>query len=179
MNLSEHFLKRKNDRWLREDHLREVRFAPLTEARDVGILFMEEEGGQQALNRWIEQLAAERKRVRAFTYFEKPHSNPYQFKFDFLTPKEISLFGEIRNEKASQFIDFRFDYLFCTAKHILLPFEYMLLRSQARCKVGFHQEGKEHLFDLMIEAAPETSYADLLKQMHEYTLKISESVKAV
>ena len=177
MKLSEYFLKRKNDRWLRDDHLREVRFAPLADVRDVGILFMEEEGGQQALNKWVDQLTAAQKRVRAFSYFDRPHSNPYQFKFDYLVPKEITLFGGLQNEKMQQFIDFRFDYLFCVARHISLPFEYVLLRSQARCKVGFHQEGKEHLFDLMIEAAPEIPYSDLLKQMQEYTQKISESVK--
>lgn len=176
MKLSEFFLQRKNDQWLRREPPRESVMMPLPEARDIGILFLEEEGEQQALNQFVDTLVKDHKRVRALTYFERVHSNPYQFKFDYFTQKDISMLGEVRSEKFSQFIDFRFDYLFCVSRQVFLPFEYILMRCNAKFRVGFHQEGKEHLFDLMIQPQPDASLQMLLAQLYEYTQKISLSL---
>jgi len=176
MNLSEYFLQRKNARWRRRSQPRQTVMMPLPEAKNIGILFLEEEGHQQALNRFVDRLVWDHKRVRALTWFEKFHSNPYQFKFDFFTQKEISWLGNIKNEKVSQFIDFRFDYLFCVSRQVFLPFEYILMRSNARFRVGFFEEGKEHLFDLMIQPPSDAPLQALLEQMYEYTQKISLSL---
>jgi hypothetical protein len=57
-------------------------------AKDVGVLFSDELVGESAaINGFVEQLQREGKRVRALTFFERPHSNPYAFKFDFLPKK--------------------------------------------------------------------------------------------
>ncbi len=166
-------MQRKNAQWLRKAPVREAMPVVLTAAKDIGILFLEEEGQHQALNQFVDGLTRDSKRVRALTFFEKFHSNPYQFKFDYFIRKEISPFGTIRSEKVSQFTDFRFDYLFCVSRQVFLPFEYILLHSKARFRVGFHQQGREQLFDLMIEAKPEAPLPELLQQMYEYTQKIS------
>lgn len=176
MKLSDYFLQRKNNQWSQAHPARESVMVPLPEARDIGILFLEEEGQQQALNQFVDGLVRDHKRVRALTYFDRPHSNPYQFKFDYFTQKEISMLGEVRNEKFSQFIDFRFDYLFCVSRQVSLPFEYILMRCNAKFRVGFYEEGKEHLFDLMIQPQEDASLKDLLTQLYEYTQKISLSL---
>ncbi|MDJ1473261.1 hypothetical protein QNI19_32385 [Cytophagaceae bacterium DM2B3-1] len=176
MKIADYFLKRKTDQLIRKGRLQEAVMVPIPEVKDIGILFLEEEGQHQALNQFVEGLMKDHKRVRALTFFENYHSNPYQFKFDFFTKKEISLFGDIQNEKVSQFIDFRFDYLFCVSRQVFLPFEYILMQSHAKFRVGFHEEGKEYLFDLMVEPPQDASLQTLLAQLYEYTQKISLSL---
>ncbi len=176
MGISDYFLRRKNAQWLRRHPTRELVMMPLPEAKDIGILFSEESVDQASLEAFVARLIKEGKRVRALTYFETTHSYPYQFKVDSFIKKEISLFGDIRNEKVSQFMEFRFDYLFCVTQQDFLPFDYILIHANAKIRVGMYQAGKENLFDLMIQPQAETPVSEWLDQIYEYTHKISLSL---
>lgn len=177
MRLSDYFLQQKYARWRRKHPLREAVMVAYAAAKDVGVLFWDDETGQAHLNRFVERLAKDGKRVRALTYFEHPHSNPYQFKFDYFTRKEISPWGQIRNEKVSQFMDFPFDYLFCVTRHDFPPFDHILLQCRAKFRIGFHRPAKEDTLDFMFDA-PEGDAADPLQQLYEYTNKLSSSIYA-
>ncbi len=147
---------------------------PYHAAKDVGVLFNDSHVGESAaINGFVEQLQREGKRVRALTFFERPHSNPYAFKFDYFTKKELTPFGNIRNEKVDQFTGFAFDYLFCISQEAFLPFDTILLKSRARFRVGTYVPGKEKYFEVMVKAAGGASLAASLDQMYQYTLLLT------
>jgi hypothetical protein len=143
-------------------------------AKDVGVLFSDELVGESAaVNGFVEQLQREGKRVRALTFFERPHSNPYAFKFDYFTKKELTPFGNIRNEKVDQFTGFAFDYLFCINQEAFLPFDTILLKSRAKFRVGTYVPGKEKYFEVMVKPADGAMLAACLDQMYQYTLLLT------
>jgi hypothetical protein len=144
------------------------------DAKFVGVLFNDEFADQyKVLNAFVKQLQDDGKRMRALTYFERVHSNPYDFPFDSFIKKDISPLGKIKNEKVSQFIDFDFDYLFCINLQSFPPFDYIMLQSKARCRVGLHHPGKEALFELMVKPLEGDSLEVLLEQMYRYAKALS------
>ncbi len=142
--------------------------------KDIGVLFSDSLAEQTgAINAFISRLQQEGKRVRALTYFERPHSHGYTFKFDYFTKKELTPFGSIRNEKVDQFTDFAFDYLFCINQEDFLPFDTLLLKSKAKFRVGTYVPGKEKYFEVMVKSAGDASLAACIDQMYQYTLLLT------
>src|SRR5690606_38211828 len=111
-------------------------------ARAVGILFSDMADDHQAINKFVKRLKDEGKRVKALTYFEQMHSNGYDFNFDYFTREQITTTGKITSDKVDQFIDSDFDHLFCITRDSFLPFDYILLKSKAKCRIGMYLDDK-------------------------------------
>jgi hypothetical protein len=142
---------------------------PYPQARQIGLLFINErEEDYAAINRFVQKLAREGKKVTALTYFEHPQSNGYDFYFDSFTKEQISATGVINSDKVERFIETDFDYVFCINKYSFLPFDYILLRSKAKCRVGMYLEEKPECFELMIRPRQEDTLEGLLDQLLTY-----------
>jgi hypothetical protein len=142
---------------------------PYTEARQVGILFASErEEDYTVINKFVQRLAKDGKKIMALTYFERLQSNGYDFQFDYFTKEQISATGVLTSEKVDRFIEANFDYLFCISKHSFLPFDYILLRSRAKCRIGMYIEEKPDCFELMIKPKPEDTLESLMNQLLLY-----------
>lgn len=139
-------------------------------AQSVGILFgLPENGTHQAINAFVSKLAAEGKQVEALSFFERQHHNPYQFKFDFFTHKDIDFTGQIKSEVVQKFIAQKFDYLFCIAPQPLPELDYILLQSKALCRVGVYDESRLACFELMISTRPTDELNTTINTMLNYT----------
>jgi len=139
------------------------------DVREVGILFnMREDANHQVLNDFVTSLRKDNKNVTALAYFERDSSNPYNFAFDFFRKKDISAFGSIKSPAVERFKNKTFDYLFCINIINFPPFDYILLHSQAKCRIGLFHEGQEADFELMIAMSANDSEAFLMQQMMHY-----------
>ncbi len=162
------FLKLKNKKAAREQSPVRVNI-PYAEARQVGVLFMNEtEEDYAVINKCIKKLNTDGKKVRALTYFERTQSNGYDFQFDYFTKEQISATGVIKGDKVERFIESDFDYLFCVARHSFLPFDYILLKSRAKFRIGMYLEEKPDCFELMIKPKPEDTLDSLVNQLFFY-----------
>ena len=138
-------------------------------AREVGILFnMREDANHQVLNDFVASLRKDNKNVTALAYFERESSNPYNFAFDFFRKKDITTLGKIKSAAVDRFKEKTFDYLFCINIVNFPPFDYILLHSQAKCRIGQYHEGQEAEFELMIALAETDNEAALMQQMMHY-----------
>jgi hypothetical protein len=142
---------------------------PYSQARQVGVLFMNErEEDYAAINKFVQKLTREGKKITALTYFDHIQSNGYDFYFDSFTKEQISATGVITSDKVERFIESDFDYVFCINKYSFLPFDYILLRSKAKCRIGMYVEEKPECFELMIKPKPEDTLESLLDQLLKY-----------
>lgn len=142
---------------------------PYSQARQVGVLFMNEgEDDYAVINKFMQKLARDGKKITALTYFERIQSNGYDFYFDSFSKEQISATGVINSDKVERFIETDFDYLFCINKYSFLPFDYILLRSRAKCRVGMYLEEKPDCFELMIKPKPEDTFESLIDQLLKY-----------
>ncbi len=162
------FLKLKNKKAAREQSpvRKNISYA---EAKYVGVLFMNEtEEEYAAINKFIKKLISDGKKVRALTYFERTQSNGYDFQFDYFAKEQISATGVITSDKVERFIESEFDYLFCLTRHSFLPFDYILLCSKAKFRIGMYLEEKPACFEFMIKPKPEDTLESLVNQLFFY-----------
>lgn len=148
-------------------------------AKSVGILFSDTEAEYQAINKFVKRLKDEGKRVRALTYFEQAHSNGYDFNFDYFTKDQITATGKLTSEKVTQFIETDFDHLFCINTYSFLPFDYILLNSQAKCRIGMYVDDKSAYFELMIKPRAEATLEESINQIVHYTQALTVHEKPV
>jgi hypothetical protein len=142
---------------------------PYAQARQVGILFTHERDEDYAIiNRFVQKLVKDGKKVTGLTYFERLQSNGYDFNFDYFTKEQISATGVINSDKVERFIETEFDYLFCISRQSSLPFDHILLRSKARFRTGMYAEEKPDCFEMMIKPKPEDTLESLINQLFLY-----------
>lgn len=146
------------------------------EAKSVGILFItHNDNMHQAVNHFIKMLKQEGKKYTALTFFDRQSDNPYTFKYDFFTEKDIDFFGNIKSEPVTEFINTDFDYLYCLCTEPTDVFDPILASCKAKCRVGFFRENKVGLFEMMIQLKPEESVDKLIDQMVHYTKAIEHN----
>jgi len=72
--------------------------------------------------------------------FKQTLNKEESYTFDVVSMKDYSLMGELRHEKALQFINYPFDLLICFFEDHQQALNEMAIRSKAKFKVGFKNE---------------------------------------
>ena len=146
-------------------------------ARNVGVLFDSNYAGKDALviNQFLKRLREEGKNVKALTYLPQERSNPFDFKFDFFTGKDLTVLGQFKTEVVDRFVSTEFDYLYCLNESAFLPFDFILAQSKARFRVGIYKPEQPGLFELMINPIEGQDLEKIVEEMLVYTRRISES----
>jgi hypothetical protein len=146
-------------------------------ARNVGVLFDSRYEGKDALvvNQFFKRLREEGKNIKALTYLPQERSNPFDFKFDFFTSKDLTTLGQFKTELVNRFVNTEFDYLYCLNESAFLPFDFILAQSKARFRVGIYKPEQPGLFELMINPIEGQDLEKIVDEMLAYTRRISES----
>ena len=173
MNLKTFFLHWQNKHLKPEPVLRKN--TPFAKATSIGILFhADDEQRINAVARLVGQLEQEHKKVKVLAYTTRPISVSNKLTMKEFVKKDVSALGTIRTEPVREFINTEFDYLFCLHTEPFLPFDYILLRSHARCRVGRYEPGSPSYYDLMIEVPEGTLLKPLIEQMLTYVKKFQD-----
>lgn len=146
------------------------------DAKTIGILFkVAEEDKHDYINTFVHTLKKEGKSVEALTYFNRDHDNPYNFKYSFFTDKDVSVLGEIKSESVKSFMQKDFDYLYCITREDITVFDHILSKSQAKCRVGRYEDGKTHLYEMMLNFKDDTKLDEIIQEIHHYTKAITHN----
>ncbi len=144
------------------------------QAKNIGILFLvEKESEQDAINQLVSQLQKEGKQLKMLTFVDKITNNPYYFKYDAFTSKDISPLGKINAPDVAHFVNTRFDYLCCILAKPFPLFESIMQKSQAKCRVGAYFPNQEKNYELMISLNEENIHIEtLIKEMMLFVRKL-------
>jgi len=146
------------------------------DARRIGILFLiQQEGQHQAMNRFVDVLKKEGKMMEAMTWFSQAHGSPYNFPYNFFTEKDIDATGKLKSQEVDRFIEQPFDYLYCICNQRHLVFDYILAKSQAKCRIGKHAPDSEKFFELMVTGKDNEPEDHLMQNMLHYTQAIANN----
>ena len=91
--------------------------------------------------------------------------------FATITHRDLQFWGNITHPKAKAFIDTPFDYLFQVDMVGHPAINYLLAKSQAKCRVGYYDTVRTGLFEMMVTFDRQTGSNDidaLTKQMVHY-----------
>ena len=142
------------------------------QAQRIGILYSRgSTKKQEAVNRLATQLRQLGKQVTKLCYATTP--TPVNNLADpTITPRDIQLFGRIIYPQAKSFVNTPFDYLYQVDLEGQPVLDYLLAKSQAKCRVGHYTAARAALFEIMVsfEQQPGSSAIDALTaQMLHYT----------
>jgi hypothetical protein len=146
---------------------------PFAQATSIGILFhADAESHINTVAGWVQQLEKDHRKVKVMAFASQLLSIGNRLTLSEFTNKDISTLGEIRQKAVQDFMRQEFDYLFCLHNQAFLPFDYIMLRSHAKCRVGRFEENKTGLYELMIEMPECTPLSDLLTPMLDLVRKM-------
>jgi hypothetical protein len=96
----------------------------------------------------------------------------YDFRYDYITSKDVGFWGKMQSSSALQFAEHRFDYLFYLDLKNNLYLENVLAMSRANCRIGFYKKSNDNLLDLMIQVNGSASIESAIDQIMYYTRKL-------
>ncbi len=145
-------------------------------AETIGILINNPDPNfNKEINAFVNGLIKDGKKVQVICFIDKSLNRLYDFSFIELTNRDISWNGGFKHEKINNFIKTEFDYLYSINISPFLPYDYILLKSQAKFRIGYHFKNKRKLFELMIDLRPEEKIDVLVRNMKEYTKKLESN----
>ncbi|MEI6900279.1 MAG: hypothetical protein WCL00_10410 [Bacteroidota bacterium] len=95
--------------------------------------------------------------------------------FDFFSSKEISFFLRPLDAKVKDFIEKEFDILIDLSLNENLPLKFISGLSAAHCRVGRYAEKNAICYDLMIQAEPESTLKEFIKNILHYLTIINNN----
>jgi hypothetical protein len=138
----------------------------------IGILFTQTDRKKYlAIRDLVKQFKNDKKQVEVLCYLEKGGEN-YDFRYDYITSKDVGFWGKMQSSSALQFAEHQFDYLFYLDLKNNLYLENVLAMSKANCRIGFYKKSNDNLLDLMIQVNGNTSIETAIDQIMYYTRKL-------
>lgn len=157
--------------YLRNRLVKQQKYSPsvsFLKAEKVGILLYNPDFNlNQEIEKFVRFLEEKGKQVEVICFLDKEVNRLYNFNYIPVRISDISVFGAFKNEKINKFIKTRFDYLYCINNLPFLPFENLLLRTEAGVKVGKYFPGSQQYLDIMIDQDPKAGLGNLVDRMIE------------
>tara|TARA_B100001778_G_C18383616_1_gene536445 strand:+ start:74 stop:616 length:543 start_codon:yes stop_codon:yes gene_type:complete len=164
-------IKKKVGQWVFQRELRTNKrikeVCNIDNAKSVGILY--EATTEKQVNEvkpFVEYFFKLKKDVKALGYVKSKqlsfHHTP-KLQYDFFYEKDLNWHYKPQNYIINNFIKKEYDILINLCDSNCIPVKYLVASSQARFKIGQHEDGYE-IYDLMISLKEDKS---LIKLMHE------------
>lgn len=115
-----------------------------------------------SVEKFVEGLRQKSIQVETLTYLPKEKNaipKPNTF-----SGKEVGISYKPAGEIVEQFCSKKLDVLFALFQHENLPLEFVVLTSQAKCRVGLYHPEKTNCFELMIKPSDKNSIEENLNQ---------------
>jgi hypothetical protein len=145
------------------------------EANNIGILFTQETREKYlAIRKMAKQFINDSKKVEVLCFLEKGGEN-YDFRYDYITSKDIGMWGKMQSPSATKFAEINFDYLYYLDLDQNIYLENVLAMCTASCRIGFYRETNQGLLDLMIQVSGTSSFEDAIDQLIFYTMKLGSN----
>lgn len=139
-------------------------------SRQIGVLFsVEDKAKHDIVKEFIKKFEQDGKQVKVMEYLP-PNKQNFEFKFDFFTENDISVWGNITSAGALKFADTAFDYLFYLDTEPNPLMVHLLARSKAKCRVGRQWENGISYFEFMVQSGPKIK--ELADTMHRYITQL-------
>ena len=140
-------------------------------ARNIGILYTWESGNKESvISEFTSQIGQDRQ--IKFLCFNPDRKQVIETEHPVFSEADLTLLGKINSEEALHFLQEPFDYLFHLDFELNELMKSLLLRSKAKCRVGFHTESGENCYELMIGINKSAG-------LHNFTAQILKYVNAL
>ena len=151
---------------------RNLKMVNLSHAKSIGIIYpLFDVPDYNQVMEFVTQLQKDKKGVKALGFVqEKELVNrfPPKLSYDFFSQSNLNWYGKSMNERVQDFVNKEFDILIDLSMDELMPIQYVVGISRARCKVGRFSEDNARYYDLMIKIQPTTTLREFISQVKHY-----------
>jgi hypothetical protein len=144
----------------------------LPEAKNVGIVFDATDRDEfERIKKFIQQLKEITKGIHAIGFVDSKITPAYSYiktDIDLFNKKEIKSGYQPLSPYIKAFMETERDLLIDANVKNLLPLQYIVAASKARCKVGQHTTGNEHFHDVLLNVGENNSLEFFLQQSLKY-----------
>lgn len=174
--LYKNLLKKRTER-LQSENQSSRKTVSYAAAQTIGVLFSQSTREKyQAIRELVIQFKNDSKQVEVLCYLEKGGEN-YDFRYDYITSKDVGLWGKMQSPSALKFAQQTFDYLFYLDLKENMYLENVLAMSKASCRIGFYKKNKDDLLDLMLSVNGRPSMGEAIDQILFYSKKLGSDGK--
>ena len=139
-------------------------------SRNIGILYTYiDENKQRSLNNFVSNLKKDGKKVDLLPLIKKKNADNRYFKT--FRIKEISPFGNWKNNSVNLFIYQEYDFLIYPDLKLNPEMENIIIRSYSKCRIGFIKTDK-NLFEMVLISKKEFDIEYRLKKLYDYLKKL-------
>lgn len=153
-------------------HKRKRTFTPLTEAKEIGILYDSTYIDKDALiHQYVQKLRAEGKKVFMMGYVDMntlPGNKKFSLQSDFCWHEKMNYFFLPDKQKFSTFIHNDFDLLITLAENPVLPIKALSAYSNAKYRIGPLIDGGLYYYDAMMDIKRSPDLATLIHEIDFY-----------
>jgi hypothetical protein len=145
------------------------------DARSIGILFTQSDRKKyQAIRDLVKRFKNDDKHVEVLCYLEKGGEN-YDFRYDYITSKDVGLWGKMQSPSALKFAEIGFDYLYYLDLNSNIYLENIMAMCKSCCRIGFYNKENNGLLDLMIQVSNTSTMESAIDQILFYTMKLGSN----
>lgn len=141
-------------------------------AEKIGLLIhMNDSSLINLIEGFAKEMIKEGKKVEGICFSNQPSSVRFTFPCQYFSYEDVDWKGDFKRDWINKFTKTSFDYLYSINILPILPFEWIIRKSEAKCRVGKYDEKSD--LDLMIQIDQNKGLAFLLEQMKIYSQKIN------
>ncbi len=169
MKFNHRLLKLRTDALLRGQHSPRSSVS-YEDSRQMGVLFtVEDKAKHEIVKDFVRKLEQDGKQVKVMEFLP-PDKQNYEFKYDFFTENDVSIWGKITSAGAIKFTETPFDYVFYLDPEPNPLLIHLLVRSKGKCRVGRQWDDGDAYFEFMVGASP--NVRDLAEHIHRYVKQL-------
>jgi len=140
------------------------------QAKNIGIVFaIDNIKSPESFTKFVKSLHQEGRKLEIIGYAKQGVAQNFTFKPTIFSYKDISLWGEIKNDELNRFIATPFDYLFCLGNQPLSFFDYILAHSSAKCRICQYAANRQLVSEIIIKPTPNAPEKKLYERFLHYT----------
>lgn len=147
-------------------------FVDYSEAKDIGIIFEYIPEEYAIVENFIQILKEDQKQVSILAFVSSKNKKKNYPNIPFFQSRDISFWGNPHIKELHNFINTKFDYLLHISTHSHILIDYILAKSNAKCKIGKYKTGREELYQFMLLFEKEKKYDIFLEYLYSNLKKI-------
>jgi uncharacterized protein DUF6913 len=143
---------------------------PYADAKQIGIIFSNDTTDKSRIAEELKSLLlADNKQIKVLAYDRNVQVK--HLPFESFSKKDVSFWGNFRNQSIEHFAEIPFDFLICLDTSPGDVIKNLLAKSKAKCRVGTCDDFENYnkLFELIIQNSKESNLVD---SVYSYTKKI-------
>ncbi|XOV95197.1 MAG: DUF6913 domain-containing protein [Bacteroidota bacterium] len=137
------------------------------QSKHIGIIIHENFENEESINKVVEELKDEHKKVSKIYFLRKPQGHRMS---PWFKPSQVNFIGQIKSPELDHFLKQDLDFLLCFDESNNYLLDYIISISKAPARIGVMKPERKHYFEMMVQVDDNHTFAS--EEILKYLKKI-------